>query len=168
MQFPLLVRGAVLDHSSVFQLFMTSLFSVRKQFFLSILMTPLLVFTIWFGHYLSKTFDPLSTHVNLSSIREVQRGGAEAAANALLRLRDGEGDRVRPEQASLAKRRYAAADETLFVAQRDSKTDYREPPQCEFAKYFQRSWRPLTRRDQNWTVYAQPTTSLVCSIPVAG
>ncbi|PWN48980.1 DUF221-domain-containing protein [Violaceomyces palustris] len=154
----------------LFQLFQLSLFSVRKQLLMSSLMLPLLVFTMWFGHNLSKTFSPLCEHVNLSSIIEVNKGmemedgdasaqigpdgegeeggkGGDLAqasgsgsqtpkaetsvkANALLALRAG--TPVDPKQSDLARRRYMDQDETLFVAQRDTKTDYREPPAKDY------------------------------------
>ena len=150
----------------LFLTFQFSLFSVRKQFLASILILPLLGFTIWFGQHLGDTFGPLTKHVNLSSVVEMTKdmrreGGPESEAiselaqngppaavvadstidtggeagakavmdssRAMLALRPSQ--TVDPKHTRLAKKRYSnKEDDTLFVAQRDSKTDYREPP----------------------------------------
>lgn len=129
----------------LFQLFQLSLFSVRKQLLLSALTLPLLAFTAWFGRFLDRTFGPLSDYVNVSSIAEVDRGapfhigrgptvdmgrGAiqKENKNPLLALRDDNTRSLDPSQTVLSRKRYAAQDETLFVAQRDRHTNYREPP----------------------------------------
>lgn len=67
----------------LFQIFQLSLFSIRKQILMSFLSFPLLVFTIWFGHHLYKTFEPLSDHVNLASIAEVSRPEAVEQINEI-------------------------------------------------------------------------------------
>ncbi|PWN88656.1 DUF221-domain-containing protein [Acaromyces ingoldii] len=127
----------------LFQLFQLSLFSVRKQLLLSALTLPLLAFTAWFGSFLDSTFRPLSEYVNVSSIAEVDRGAsldadsstakdksgrAARKDNPLLVLRDDSTRSLDPSQTILSRKRYAAQDETLFVAQRDRHTNYREPP----------------------------------------
>ncbi|CDW97173.1 hypothetical protein [Sporisorium scitamineum] len=164
----------------LFHIFQFSLFSVRKELWMSSGLLPLIVFTFWFNGHLETTFGPLTHHVNLSSVVEVLKergvdaGVAELAQNgppALARAEVGEGvvstdpsavsaatssgggggrsgsmtpsgsrskqllsldpsHKIDPEYTKLALARYShdEQDETLFVAQRDTKTDYREPP----------------------------------------
>ncbi|TKY85352.1 hypothetical protein EX895_005514 [Sporisorium graminicola] len=166
----------------LFHIFQFSLFSVRKELWMSSGLLPLIVFTFWFNGHLETTFGPLTHHVNLSSVvevlkeREVDPGVAELAQNgppALARaeVAGGEGvvstdpsavsaaanggssgvrsgsmtpsgsrskqllsldpsHKIDPEFTKLALARYShdEQDDTLFVAQRDTKTDYREPP----------------------------------------
>lgn len=52
----------------VFQVFQFSLFSVRKEVFSSLLVLPLIAFTIWFHKHLKRTFTPLSTYLSLYDI----------------------------------------------------------------------------------------------------
>ncbi|CEH17155.1 Uncharacterized conserved protein [Ceraceosorus bombacis] len=128
----------------LYQVFQIGLFSFRKQVFLSLLCLPLFVVTAWYGRHLNKTLQPLSEYVSLSSITAVTRQEAAVAAaasqgrslssitprhedvNPLLALRLGTTPDA--EHTALARKRYSAKDETLFVAQRDAHTDYREPP----------------------------------------
>lgn len=138
----------------LFQIFQFSLFSFRKQFFLSTMMIPLIVFTAWFNVFLSRTFGHLSEYVNLSSIAEInkpllsatvdQNSTRDAASsvrsdrqapprgdrnkNPIVDLRIRALDSLDPSETVLARKRYSSKDETLFVAQKDKHTDYREPP----------------------------------------
>lgn len=52
----------------VFQVFQFSLFSVRKEVFSSLLVLPLIAFTVWFHKQLKHTFTPLSTYLSLYDI----------------------------------------------------------------------------------------------------
>ncbi|SJX63584.1 uncharacterized protein (N-terminal fragment), partial [Sporisorium reilianum f. sp. reilianum] len=163
----------------LFHIFQFSLFSVRKELWMSSGLLPLIVFTFWFNGHLETTFGPLTHHVNLSSVvevlkeREADPGVAELAQNgppsvaradvaegvvstdpsAVSAVGNGNnggrsgsmtpsGSRSRQllsldpshkmdrEFTKLALARYShdEEDDTLFVAQRDTKTDYREPP----------------------------------------
>lgn len=125
----------------LFQIFQLSLFSVRKQLLLSTLMLPLIAFTIWFGSFLERTFGPLSEYVNISSVSEVNRPMASPTnglppqplssdankGNPITALRSVV-DALDPSQTALSRKRYAAKDDTIFVARKDRHTDYREPP----------------------------------------
>ncbi|KDN52828.1 DUF221-domain-containing protein [Tilletiaria anomala UBC 951] len=110
----------------LFQIFQLSLFVVRKQALLAILVVPLITTTVYMEGYLARTFAPLSENVNLSSIAEANHpAGHEATASA-------------PNEASwnigtsadgqLANKANLQDDDTLFVAASDRHTDYREPP----------------------------------------
>ncbi|PWN31193.1 DUF221-domain-containing protein, partial [Meira miltonrushii] len=96
----------------LFQIFQLSLFSVRKQLLLSTLTLPLIAFTFWFQHYLSRTFTELSEYVSLSSIAEINKPS----------LQPGTGK----AQATLAP----SAEIANAVANNASTNDnnYREPP----------------------------------------
>jgi hypothetical protein len=62
----------------IFQLFMTGLFTLRKLFWPSVAMVPLIGYTLWWAWMTSRDFGPLSEFLALSSICEVERGeGAE-------------------------------------------------------------------------------------------
>ena len=52
----------------LFQVFQLSLFSVRKQVLNSLLIVPLIGYTIWFAFHVQKTFLPLTSFVNLHDI----------------------------------------------------------------------------------------------------
>lgn len=155
----------------LFQIFQLSLFSVRKQLLLSTLMLPLIAFTFWFHHFLSKTFTDLTDFVSLSSIAEINKPNippgtdqlstqtsvkpivapsaqiANAAANngvttsdskkqriiadqhnPIVALRAVALDGIDPSETILSRKRYSTKDDTLFIAQKDRHTDYREPP----------------------------------------
>lgn len=158
----------------LFHIFQFSLFSVRKELWMSTGLIPLILFTFWFNGHLETTFGPLTNHVNLSSVVEVLKESsadpsvAELAQNgppAVARAEVGENvvstdpsavtaagarsgtmtpsssrskqllsldpsHKIDREFTKLALARYShdEEDETLFVAQRDNKTDYREPP----------------------------------------
>ncbi|KAN0065182.1 hypothetical protein ACQY0O_001679 [Thecaphora frezii] len=118
----------------LFHIFQFSVFSVRKQLVASLMVVPLVVFTVWFGYHLERTFGPLSTHINLSSIIEASKGDAEATGHEggeeaeHQTTAEAEARSQRRKQASKRKSRAEAEDETLFVAEQDAKTDYREPP----------------------------------------
>ncbi len=55
----------------LFHIFQFSLFSVRKELWMSTGLIPLIIFTFWFNGHLETTFGPLTNHVNLSSVVEV-------------------------------------------------------------------------------------------------
>nr|CDI54153.1 duf221-domain-containing protein [Melanopsichium pennsylvanicum 4] len=158
----------------LFHVFQFSLFSVRKELWMSTAMIPLVMLTLWFGGHLERTFGALTKHVNLSSVVEVvkdmetdpalaelaQNGPAAVAGaefgseqrvtsndpSAVSATRSGTmtpsgskskqllsldpTHKIDAEYTKLALKRYShdEEDETLFVAQRDTKTDYREPP----------------------------------------
>ncbi|UZJ57130.1 hypothetical protein CBS101457_006450 [Exobasidium rhododendri] len=122
----------------LFQIFQLSLFSVRKQLLLSTMMLPLIGFTIWFGMFLDRTFSKLSEYVNISGIAEVNRpvatppkaqtsSSTSNPSNPILALRSVV-ESLDPSQTALSRKRYAAKDDTIFVARKDKHTDYREPP----------------------------------------
>jgi hypothetical protein len=69
----------------IFLVFMTGIFILKKSF-LSTLLAPLLVGTVFWSWYVDKTLKPLSEFVSLSSVFEVQRG--EETAD-VVRLRAG-------------------------------------------------------------------------------
>jgi len=100
---------------ALFQLFQLSLFIVRKQALLALLTAPLLITTIYLDSYFTKLFSGLSQFINLSNIAEISRSegssqlGSAAAADVVTKAQLQE-------------------DDTLFVAERDRHTDYREPP----------------------------------------
>ena len=52
----------------LFQVFQLSLFSVRKQVINSLLIVPLIFYTIWFANNLQELFLPLTSYVNLYDI----------------------------------------------------------------------------------------------------
>lgn len=70
----------------MFQIFMIGIFSLSKSVVLSILMVPVLAFTIWWAWYMDTVFTPLSQFTNLDSVYEVQRGETDEMS----RLTDGE------------------------------------------------------------------------------
>jgi hypothetical protein len=107
----------------MFQLFMTGIFTLSKHFVLSSMMAPLIGGTVLWGWYMDRIFEPLSSHVSLSSVFEVQRG--EETAD-FVKLRSGHP--VTWSQSNLNRRRYAQNDDTLYVAPEDDRTDYSQPP----------------------------------------
>lgn len=127
----------------LFQIFQLSLFSVRKQLLLSSLMLPLIAFTVWFGIFLERTFGKLSEYINLSSIAEVNKPSSNetTTANTPTHVLSSDANKgnpivalrsvvnsLDPSQTALSRKRYAAKDDTIFVARKDKHTDYREPP----------------------------------------
>ncbi|KAG8861325.1 hypothetical protein FRC20_011487 [Serendipita sp. 405] len=108
----------------IFQILMTGIFTLEKYFVLSVIMAPLILFTIWWGWTTYKHFHGLSSFVSLSSVFDVQRG---EDSDAMSRLRAGAGV-VSLSQSHLNRRRYAQNDETLYVAPEDERTDYSQPP----------------------------------------
>lgn len=74
----------------IFQVFMIGIFTLsapnKRGIVLPTLMTPLLLFTGWWAWYMDKKFTPLSQHVSLEAVCEVQRGETDEIS----RLRDGE------------------------------------------------------------------------------
>ncbi|KAF8632659.1 hypothetical protein AX17_004792 [Amanita inopinata Kibby_2008] len=111
----------------IYLLFMIGIFTLRKSYVLSSLLVPLLLFTVTWTWYVGKSFRPLSEHVSLSSVFEVQRGEDTAE---VVRLR--KGHPVSWSQSNLNKRRYAQNDDTLYVAPEDERTDYSQPPMANW------------------------------------
>lgn len=107
----------------IFQTFMTGIFTLNKSYVLSSLMTPLILFTLYWAWSIHWTFKSLSKYVSLSSTFEVQRG---EDTDDVIRLRAGHP--VSLSQSNLSRRRYAQNDETLYVAPEDDRTDYSQPP----------------------------------------
>lgn len=102
---------------------MTGLLSLEQNFVLTGLMLPLISFTLWWGYTMSRDFTPLSKHIALSSICEVERGdgtplGGEGQTSASL--------------SGLNHKRYAVNDDTLYVAPSDRRTNYSQPPMNNF------------------------------------
>lgn len=58
----------------MFQLFMVGVFTLSTSYVLSGLMAPLIAFSLFWGWYMDRVFEPLSSNVSLSSVFEVQRG----------------------------------------------------------------------------------------------
>jgi len=116
--FTRLILGVVM-----FLVFMTGIFALKKAFFVSSLVSPLIIGTILWAWYIVKIYTPLSEHVSLSSVCEVERGEETAE---VVRLRAGHP--VTRSQSNLSRRRYAQNDDTLYVAPEDARTDYSQPP----------------------------------------
>lgn len=122
-----------------FQLFMTGLFALREAALLTLLMIPLLLFTLYVAWTLHTRFHPLATYVNLAQAAEVKRtqeNGTTYEAGALAsdveRLR--KGHPVTMSQSALNRGRYRSKDERddgLYVVKQDSKTDYIQPPMSQ-------------------------------------
>ncbi|PVF96948.1 DUF221-domain-containing protein [Serendipita vermifera] len=108
----------------IFQVLMTGIFTLEKYFILSVIMVPLIAFTIWWGWVTYHHFEGLSSFVSLSTVCEVERG---QDSEDVARLRAGAGT-VSWSQSHLNRRRYAQNDETLYVAPEDERTDYSQPP----------------------------------------
>lgn len=119
----------------IFQIFMTGIFTLNKSYVLSSLMTPLILFTLYWAWNMDQTFRPLGNYVSLSSTFEVQRG---EDTDDVVRLRAGHpvslsqrlvvcgrfSSHAYPVSSNLSRRRYAQNDETLYVAPEDDRTDY--------------------------------------------
>jgi len=111
----------------MFLVFMTGIFALKKAFVVSSLVTPLLLGTLLWSWYIIKINAPLSKHVSLSSVYEVERGEDTAE---VVRLRAGHP--VTWSQSNLNRRRYAQNDDTLYVAPEDARTDYSQPPMANW------------------------------------
>ncbi|CAE6483261.1 unnamed protein product [Rhizoctonia solani] len=111
---------------TLFQIFMTGIFTLKQSFVLASLMAPLIFGTLWWTWWIDKEYVPLSTYVSLSALCEVQRGTEEEVT----RMRRGEA--VSASQSHLNKRRYAQNDETLYVAPEDERTDYSQQPMANW------------------------------------
>jgi calcium permeable stress-gated cation channel len=72
----------------IFQILMTGIFTLEGYFTLSVIMTPLILFTMWWGWSTYDHFRGLSEYVSLSSVSEVQRG---EDSDEVARLRAGAG-----------------------------------------------------------------------------
>lgn len=116
---------------------MTGLFLLREAALLTLLMIPLLLFTLYTSISLHRRFSPLSKYVNLAQAAEVKRaqsdGGAHYEAGALAsdveRLR--KGHPVSHSQTELNRGRYESSEDTMYVVKQDQKTDYAQPPMSE-------------------------------------
>ncbi|CAE6531156.1 unnamed protein product [Rhizoctonia solani] len=111
---------------TLFQIFMTGIFTLKQSFVLASLMAPLIFGTLWWGWWMNKEYVSMSTYVSLSAVCEVQRGTEEEVT----RMRRGEA--VSASQSHLNKRRYAQNDETLYVAPEDERTDYSQQPMANW------------------------------------
>lgn len=111
----------------MFLVFMTGIFALKKAFIISSLVSPLLIGTLLWSWYIIKIYAPLSEHVSLSSVCEVERGEETAE---VVRLRAGHP--VTRSQSNLNRRRYAQNDDTLYVAPEDARTDYSQPPMANW------------------------------------
>ncbi|KAH7338447.1 DUF221-domain-containing protein [Rhizoctonia solani] len=111
---------------TLFQTFMTGIFTLKQSFMLASLMAPLIIGTLWWAWWMNKEYNSMSTYVSLSALCEVQRGTEEEVT----RMRRGEA--VSASQSHLNKRRYAQNDETLYVAPEDQRTDYSQQPMANW------------------------------------
>ncbi|KAG8730698.1 hypothetical protein FRC11_006065, partial [Ceratobasidium sp. 423] len=111
---------------TLFQTFMTGIFTLKQSFVLASLMAPLIIGTLWWAWWINKEYVPMSTYVSLSAVCEVQRG-TEEEVNRMRR-----GEAVSASQSHLNKRRYAQNDETLYVAPEDERTDYSQQPMANW------------------------------------
>lgn len=68
----------------IFQVLMTGIFTLKQSWYLSVLMVPLLGFTVYWTWTTDAEFRKLSRFVSLSSVCEVQRG---EEADDVVRLR---------------------------------------------------------------------------------
>ncbi|KAL7418593.1 hypothetical protein Q5752_007051 [Cryptotrichosporon argae] len=110
----------------IFQLFMTGLFSLRGNYYFTLAMAPLLLYTLWWSWTMFRDFGPLGRYLALSSVCEVERGEEAERVVGI-----GESGPTR-SQSNLNHRRYAVNDETLYVAPSDRRTDYSQPPMSAF------------------------------------
>lgn len=118
---------------------MTGLFALREAALLTLLMFPLLIFTLYTSWSLHTRFHALSKYVNLAQAAEVKRtqdNGTTYEAGALAsdveRLR--KGHPVTMSQSNLNRGRYRSKDERddgLYIVKQDSKTDYIQPPMSQ-------------------------------------
>ncbi|GAA5902674.1 hypothetical protein JCM6882_004039 [Rhodosporidiobolus microsporus] len=107
----------------IFQIFMLGLFTVRKAFLLSVLMTPLLISTIYTVWRLGETYGPFSRFVNLSQACEAAHG---VGAEDVVKLR--QGHPVTSSQTQLSKGRYGHSGEGVYAVAKNPSTDYSQPP----------------------------------------
>jgi ABC-type transport system involved in cytochrome bd biosynthesis fused ATPase/permease subunit len=96
----------------IFQLFMTGLFSLNQAFVLSTLMTPLILFTVYYSYRIHRSFEPLAHFVNLSQANEVQKGSS-SHLDGMTAL--GKSQRVTRSQTNLNRARYGHEDNSLCV-----------------------------------------------------
>ncbi|CAE6509739.1 unnamed protein product, partial [Rhizoctonia solani] len=111
---------------TLFQTFMTGIFTLKQSFVLASLMAPLIIGTMWWAWWINKEYVSMSTYVSLSAVCEVQRG-TEEEVNRMRR-----GEAVSASQSHLNKRRYAQNDDTLYVAPEDQRTDYSQQPMANW------------------------------------
>ncbi|KAI0276258.1 hypothetical protein BGY98DRAFT_986594 [Russula aff. rugulosa BPL654] len=111
----------------IFLVFMSGNFVLNRSFVLSFLVAPLVIFTVAWSVYISRSFRGLNKYVNLSAVFEVQRG---EETEDVSRLR--EGHPVTWSQSNLNRRRYAQNDDVLYVAPEDDHTDYSQPPMANW------------------------------------
>ena len=116
---------------------MFGLFALREAALLTLLMVPLIVFTLYVSYLLYTRFEPLAKYVNLAQAAEVRRAQsnegttyeAGALAGDVERLR--KGHPVTHSQSELNRGRYDLSEETMYVVKQDEKTDYAQPPMSE-------------------------------------
>jgi len=106
---------------------MSGNFVLKRSFVVSFLVAPLVIFTVAWSVYISRSFRGLSKYVNLSAVFEVQRG---EETEDVSRLRAGHP--VTWSQSNLSRRRYAQNDDVLYVAPEDDHTDYSQPPMANW------------------------------------
>ncbi|KAH9979789.1 hypothetical protein BJV74DRAFT_946869 [Russula compacta] len=111
----------------IFLIFMSGNFVLKRSFVLSSLVAPLIVFTVIWSVYISRSFHGLSRYVNLSAVFEVQRGEETEDVSRLHA-----GHPVTWSQSNLNRRRYAQNDDVLYVAPEDDRTDYSQPPMANW------------------------------------
>lgn len=110
---------------TIFQVFMTGLFTVRQAWMLAIIMIPCMMLTVYTAYKMHSLYRPLARFVNLSQACEAQRG----AGGEVMKLR--RGHPVTRSQSNLNTRRYGANDEGLYVVGQDPHTDYAQPPMSD-------------------------------------
>lgn len=115
---------------------MFGLFALREAALLTLLMLPLILFTLYASWSLHQRFSPLTEYVNLAQAAEVKRASANgegyeagALAGDVERLR--KGHPVTTSQSELNRGRYESGEETMYVVKQDEKTDYAQPPMSE-------------------------------------
>lgn len=67
----------------IFLLFMTGIFTLKESYIMSFLLLPLLAGTLLWSWYVAKALTPLTKHVSLNSVFDVQRGEETAEVLSL-------------------------------------------------------------------------------------
>ncbi|KAK3355496.1 hypothetical protein B0H65DRAFT_49641 [Neurospora tetraspora] len=76
----------------VFQLTMSGYLALRKAFTVALLISPLLIITVWYGYWFRRHFEPLTKFIALRSIKRGEDRGGNAILDEDL---DGEGEETR-------------------------------------------------------------------------
>jgi hypothetical protein len=66
----------------VFQIAMSGVLALQSAFVVSILVLPLLVFTVWYSYYFRQRFEPLTRFIALRSIRASEGGTGDINGNS--------------------------------------------------------------------------------------